>query len=131
MGISQADYINMQARVAKQGPPAPAAPSQAEAREMKLHDKIIALCHRQWPRWKYIRARPDEPSTIAEGAQDFTIFMPNGRTLCLECKSKTGKLSDKQRIWAKEMEMLGHTVYEVKSMDDVESILRDLDIKWQ
>ena len=86
-------------------------------REIKgLHLPIIDWCNAQWPRVKYIHARTDIPSGIAEGAQDFTLFLPGGRTLCIECKAKDGKLSDEQRIWAKEMDMQGHTVHIVRSM---------------
>lgn len=92
--------------------------SSTEAREMKLHDKIIKHCMDQWPRWKYIRARPDQASGIQKGCQDFTLFLPGGRTLCIECKSSTGKLSTDQLIWKHEMSLLGHTVHEVRSMEE-------------
>jgi hypothetical protein len=97
--------------------------SQAEKREMDLHEKIIKHCMDQWPRWKFLRARSDQKSTIQKGASDFTIFMPGGRTLCLECKSKGGKLSQDQLIWRHEMGLLGHPVHEVRSMDDFVKLL--------
>ena len=53
-------------------------------RELTLHDDIIRFCNSQWPRWKYIHANPVEPSTIACGCQDFTIFCSNNRVLCVE-----------------------------------------------
>ena len=87
-------------------------------REYTLHDQIIFHCDTQWPRWKYIRARPDQKSTIAKGAQDFTIFLPGGKTAKIEVKAKDGKPSDDQQIWAAEMKMLGHEVHIVRSFDE-------------
>jgi hypothetical protein len=87
-------------------------------REIPLHNRIMAHCNSQWPKWKYIRARSDMASTIAVGAQDFTIFLPGGRVLCVECKSKTGKITPAQRDWEHEMAALGHIVHEVRSFDE-------------
>ena len=92
--------------------------TSGEEREMPLHDKIMAWCNSQHPRVKYIRARSDRESTIQVGAQDFTLFLPNGRLLCIECKSATGKLTHEQQAWSKEMEMLGHAVHVVRSMEE-------------
>lgn len=105
------------------GVPQVASGGTVEKLEMPLHDRIMKHCEAQWPRWKYIRARPDIASTIAKGAQDFTIFLPRGITVCIECKSATGKLDDDQRSWAKEMQMLGHTVHEVRSFDHFLTII--------
>ena len=87
-------------------------------RESPLHNKIIEWCNNQFPKVKYIRARSDRRSTIAAGAQDFTLFLPAGRTLCVECKAAGGKLDQDQLIWKKEMEMLGHFVFVVWNLED-------------
>lgn len=113
MSISTFQYRQMLLRQGKLPTPADA---DAVAKELPLHDQIIAFCNAQWPRWKFIRARPDERSTIANGAQDFTIWMPGNKVLCIECKSKDGKRSDDQTIWAAEMAMLGVEVRIVRSM---------------
>ena len=86
-------------------------------REIELHKQIMAWCDAQWPRWKYIRARSDQPSTIAVGCQDFTIFGP-GKVLCVECKRAGAKQDHEQLCWATEMRMLGHTVFVVHSMEE-------------
>lgn len=91
---------------------------EAVEREIPLHNEIMKWLDSQYPRWRYIRARSDRESTIAVGAQDFTIFAPVGRTICIECKAKGGKLSTDQRTWHKEMEMLGHTVHTVWSFEE-------------
>jgi len=66
---------------------------EARQPEVKLHEKIIAHCESQWPRWKFIHARTDRRSTIAVGCQDFTIFMPGG-VLCVECKKVGAERKD-------------------------------------
>jgi hypothetical protein len=85
--------------------------------EKTLHDEIIAHCDKQWPRWKYIHSRMDKPSTIQEGCQDFTIFMP-GRVLCVECKRVGGKLSLEQNIWIAEMKQVGVTVHVIETFEE-------------
>lgn len=87
-------------------------------RERDLHDKVAAWCDSQHPRVKYITARTDQKSTIAVGCQDYTIFLPGGRTACFELKAKGGKLSPEQLSWHKEMEMLGHKVQTVWSYEE-------------
>jgi len=91
--------------------------------EGKLHEQIMDWCDTQWPRVKYIHARMDQRSCIAVGAQDFTLFLPNGRTLCVECKAKSKKLEPDQRNWHKEMAMVGHKVHTVWSFEDFKSLL--------
>jgi hypothetical protein len=121
MGIPTHQYIEMAARLKRRPTPVAgqvSAPTDAVVREIALHESIMAYCDSQWPKWKYIRARSDRESTIAVGCQDFTIFLPGGRILLMECKSKTGKLSPAQRNWAHEMNALGHTVHEVRSFDE-------------
>jgi len=92
--------------------------------ERELHDDIMRHCDKQWPRWKYIHARMDQKSTVAVGSQDFTIFASGGRTFCIEVKTRNGKLSEDQLAWRKEMEMLGHTVHLVKSMEQFIEVCR-------
>lgn len=79
--------------------------------ELQLHDDIIAWCNRQQPRIKYIHARTDRKSTIGVGIHDFTLFMPGGITVKIECKTKTGKLDEDQQVWWMEMKRLGHIVF--------------------
>lgn len=124
MSISQFQYLQMIERMSA-GKTLHFKPPEAVVREMDLHDDIIAHCNQQRPRWKYIRANPVVESTIAEGSQDFTLFLPVGRLLCIECKSKTGKLSPKQLAWRLEMEMLGHTVHVVRSFSEFLSLVTE------
>lgn len=117
MGITPFQYQQMLERTSG-GKVRQPVPEDATLKELPLHDEIIAFCYQQHPRWKYIHANPTAKSTIAKGCQDFTLFLPGGVTLCIECKSKTGKLKPDQLAWKLQMEMLGHTVHVIQSMSD-------------
>lgn len=90
----------------------------AVTKEIPLHNAIIDYCNSQWPRWRYRHCNPSKKSTDTEGCEDFTIFLPGNKTLHIECKTASGKLSDKQREWIKELEMLGHDVHVVRSFEE-------------
>lgn len=83
-----------------------------------LHEMIVHWCNSQWPRVKFISARTDQRSTIAVGAHDFTLYLPKGRVLNVECKARGGKLSIEQQAWIRELQMLGHEVQVVWSFDE-------------
>jgi hypothetical protein len=117
MPVTSSQFADMLARTQKNTLRSPDAGDAVE-RESKLHDVIIDWANRQWPRVKFIRARMDKRSTIAIGSQDFTLFLPKGRTLCVELKAKGGKPTREQLIWHKEMEMLGHKVHVVYCFDE-------------
>lgn len=123
MPISQAEYIAMLQRTQKPSRDHLFTGDGVE-RESKLHDQIIAHCNSRWPRWKYIHARMDKRSTVAVGSQDFTIFLPNGRTVCIECKKKGEKPDADQLAWHKEMEMLGHVVHVVYSEEQFFEVVK-------
>ena len=129
MAFSESDYITMKARLEGAKKPilqnAPAA--SRETGKGGLHEQIEEWCKEQWPRWKIIKARADQRSTIAPGAQDMTIFGPYPLCLCVELKAKDGKLSDDQRIWATEMRCLGWEVFVVRSKEEFLEIVR----KWK
>jgi len=121
MSFTHADYLAMQARcdgarkniVRNLGDPA-----NREVGKGGLHEQIINHCNAQWPRWKFIHSRTDRRSTVEVGSQDFTIFMPGGKLLCVECKAKDKKLTSEQMAWWKEMDMLEHRVHLVYSLDE-------------
>lgn len=102
---------------------APADACERETGRDGLHAQIIRHCESQWPRWKFIHHRTDIPSGIEEGAPDFTIFLPGGKTCLIECKTRTGKLSEKQRNWAHEAAKLGHEVKVVFNMPQFENTI--------
>lgn len=125
MSWSQFQYDDYERR-RHQPPKVPVLSENQTASELKLHDEIIAWCNRQNPRIKYIHARTDRKSTIGVGVHDFTIFLNRGRVLCIECKSKTGKLDEDQQAWAMEMRRLGHIVFVVRAFEEFEGLIAPL-----
>lgn len=55
-------------------------------------------------------------SRIQPGAQDFTVFLPGGKTLCVEMKVDKGKRSAGQIEWAEKMAAVGHHVFLFRSL---------------
>lgn len=98
--------------------------SERETGKGGLHEQIQAYCRSQWPRWLVIAARTDLPSTLPVGCQDLTCFLPGGRVVCIELKSRIGKMSAAQRDWAHEMKRIGHEVFIVKSFADFLSVVQ-------
>lgn len=116
--ITLADYIAHEERIARgKAQKSPKDAADRETGKGGLHEEIMEHCDSQWPRWKYIHSRTDLKSTVAVGSQDFTVFLPNGRVLCVEAKAKNGKLSNEQLGWAHEMRLLGHTVHVVYNLE--------------
>jgi len=118
MPISESQYLEMQARIRKPDPKPSSDAAERETGHGGLQEQIRDHCRAQWPEWLVIQARPDKKSTIAEGAQDFTIFLPGCRLLCGETKAKGGKRTPEQLAWAIRMERLGHKVHLWYNMDD-------------
>jgi hypothetical protein len=105
----------------KQAPLPAFASNKSEA---ALHQQIIDFCKAQSPRWKFIRCRMDLPSTVELGSHDFTIYASGGRTFKIECKTAKGKLSNHQLGWAHEMNLNGHTVHVVRSMEEFLEVVK-------
>jgi hypothetical protein len=123
MRFTHADYLAACARMTKtKQPTLPAFASNKS--EAALHQEIIDFCKAQVPRWKFIRCRMDLPSSIEVGAHDFTIFASYGRVFSIECKTAKGKLSNEQLGWAHEMNLNGHTVHVVRSMEEFLAIVK-------
>lgn len=125
MPISSHDLAMMQMRGVKIDAMAPTrtAVSLLDERESNLHKKIMAHCNAQYPRWKYVHSATHKKSTVDIGVADFVIALPNGKTIYVEVKTKTGKLSTEQQGWIKEMSMLDHTVFVCRSMEDFLNIV--------
>jgi len=115
--ISNSDYLAMLAKLDKNSLREPPAADDAVSEEIPLHYEIIKWCRAQYPQVPYIHARTDKRSGIAKGACDFTIFW-KGKALCLELKSRTGKLSPDQVVWKLLMERQGFPVVCVRSLTE-------------
>jgi len=87
-----------------------------------LHAPIKADCAQRG--WRYIYSDPTKPTTIGEGVCDFIIFADRGRVFFIECKSKTGKLKDSQRIFICWMEKLGFKVHVITAMSEYLEIIK-------
>jgi hypothetical protein len=113
MGISQAEYLNVVARLHKQNPQ---PVSQAVEREADLHQEIIDYCKGKM--WPYVHNRMDKISTSTPGTPDFEIYASFGITLHIEAKTVKGKLSREQLGFHMMAQRNGHQVYTVRSMDE-------------
>ncbi len=85
--------------------------------ESELHQEIVDYCGKQFPKWKYRHSRMDRATREEVGVEDFTVFLPGGKTVHIECKSKGGKISLEQLAWGIALNQLGHEVKVVKSFD--------------
>lgn len=122
--MTQAEYLAYEARMMDRMRPRRSVPEDSTPveKEIPLHDEIIKFCRSQFPPWKYIHARTDKKATISVGANDFTIFLPFGGLLCVECKNATGKLTPSQLVWQKEMQMIGHEVHTIRSFNEFKTL---------
>jgi hypothetical protein len=103
-----ADYLARQ--VDKLGWP---APSDKDAPECKLHDRILQeCCARQWIG---LHSRMDRRTGRTLGEFDFVILADGGRVFFIECKSAKGKLSTQQQALHAWAEKLGHKVHTVRT----------------
>lgn len=87
-----------------------------------LHEEIEAECRRRG--WAYVHSRMDAPTTTARGVPDFVIAASQGRTLWIECKSRTGKQTPEQLGFALQCELQGHVVHVVRSLADFMEIAK-------
>src|SRR6516164_5993050 len=55
----------------------------------------------------YLWFRIDKPTRCLPGYPDFTVFLPHGRTIFIELKTETGRMSDAQMVVAYELGKLG------------------------
>lgn len=102
------------AHQARQNREAMAHVGPAAERESDLHDQILDECQRRG--WYVVHARMDMRSTIAVGAPDFCVAIPNGRTVWVECKTRTGKLTKDQQAAHAWLKKLGHSVCVVRNI---------------
>ena len=121
--MTSAEYAIYQAnREPKQ---APLIPTQDET-EGELHDMIESWCRRQDPPVPYGHARMDKKSTYTAGWPDFTILLPGGRLLLVECKSATGDLSEDQKIFKGHAESVQHEIHVVRSYPEFLMIVKSV-----
>jgi hypothetical protein len=83
--------------------------------ESRLQEKIETWCQ-EWGR-PYLSLRQSKRAKgfIRQTWVDVTIGLPGGRTLYLELKSKSGRMSEEQEQLRLQLLALGHEVHEVRS----------------
>jgi hypothetical protein len=125
MTFTTANYIAMETRLASKRKGAAPSGSTPVEKEIPLHEEIIRYCNSRWPVWKFRHARTDKRTTEEIGVEDFTIFLPGGKTIHCEIKARDEKQTKEQLIWAKQLEMLGHQVFVVRSMESFLELTRE------
>lgn len=112
--ISHADYLAMQARLARTQPMRPGPQPDADpGPEAALHEAILSECGRRL--WLPFHGSMAHLTKRTPGEPDFIILADGGRLFLVEAKTKTGKLSIAQQgviAWARK---LGHIVHIVRS----------------
>ena len=91
-------------------------PDSAVLNEAKLHEDILAECRRRG--WLVFHGSMAHRTFRTPGEPDFVILRDNGKTLMVECKSGTGKLSTDQQAVAAWASKLGHQIHVVHSMEE-------------
>lgn len=112
-------YLAKHMEAARKNEPPPS--SDAAIVESTLHDQILSECRVRG--WKAIHSRMDKRSTVGEGVCDFVIFADNGRVICCECKTRSGKLSMEQNVFIAWLAKLGHHVAVVRSFSEFQDLI--------
>lgn len=114
--ITPEQYEQMQVRLTGKGPTKPMVTLEPPVEdENKLHNEIIEFCDAN--AWPYLHGAMSMRTHRTEGEPDFTILAPEGRSIMVECKTKTGKLTPTQRQFAAFARRNGHPVYLVRNME--------------
>ena len=86
--------------------------------ESKLHQDIKTWCRQQFPPWLVFSGSMAHKTKRTLGEPDLEIWASGGRTLHIELKTKTGKLSLDQLGVQHQAAALGHTLHVVRSMKE-------------
>lgn len=130
MTISPQQFQEMLRRVEQNAhrlqPPAKTPETGAALEIPEIHRPIVNWCLSQIPHIPFIHHRTDKRSGIQEGAPDFVIVY-RGDVLLIECKSKTGKLSEDQHTWKWLAEKQSVPVHIVRSYEEFISLIAACD----
>ncbi len=106
------------------------SPTKADVRaERALQDEF-----EQWLRlhgYLFHRAPMHTRSLLPLGHPDFTIYAANGRTVLIEYKTATGKLSPDQIDYHRQLQERGHAVFTSRSLQFSIDCLRAVEAKHQ
>ena len=101
--------------------PKTTAVSTGVEKESVLHEQIFAECRRRG--WIALHGAMSERSHRTLGEPDFVIMADDGLTFYVECKSRTGKLTEEQCALMRHAIKLGHPVYVVRSFEEFLDII--------
>lgn len=96
----------------------------AEGPEEDLHNAILKFCKAMG--WLAFHGSMKHRTKRTLGEPDFTIVMPGGRVIFIECKTEKSDLSDKQREIAEQAARLGHTVHIIRSVAGFRALIDSL-----
>lgn len=90
-------------------------------KESELHEQIFAECRRRG--WIALHGAMSERTHRTAGEPDFILLADEGRTILVECKTRTGKLSVEQSAMISHAAARGHTIHVVRSFEEFLRIL--------
>lgn len=91
--------------------------------ERSLQDRIVQYCNGVG--WICHRNRMDKPTTAILGWPDLTVLASMHRTFLIECKTRTGNLSNEQRGLHMLAARIGHTVHVVRSFEEFTKLIEE------
>ena len=100
------------------------SPSEAVAKEAKLHNQILDECKKRG--WICFHGSMAHRTFRTEGEPDFVILADKGRTFFIEAKraTKASKLSPAQRALAHWAKRLGHAIHVVRNVKEFLEIVK-------
>jgi hypothetical protein len=86
---------------------------------------LLAFCHVGNGEWRHKATGGRlKAMGVRAGVPDLLVWADGGRGFGVELKAGAGKLSPAQTFWHATLETLGHRVYVVRSLDEMEAVLR-------
>lgn len=115
MRLTLAEFLAVEARLNGRTRISLDAAKAAES-EASLHNEIIEHCRAKG--WIYFNGSMAHKTKRTLGEPDFTLLLPHGRVLFIECKGKNTKTSPGQLAMEAWMKNLGHTMSFVRSFEE-------------
>lgn len=122
MRLTNADYLSIQARLDRGKERLSTKVDNGCERERDLHEQTVQELRNR--RVYFVHSRMDKPATNGAGTPDFIVAMPNGKTLWLELKTATGKLSEEQQVAKHMLENSGHEHHVVRSYKQLLEVIK-------